>query len=196
MPISRWLGSVLVIRRHGAACCCVPSGAHVAHLHIEAFNSKAHRVPAGEDDDHGASARCPASKLIDSSDRMVSPSTWPKPKRWADSTPLIASPLRRRSAFGCASQAKRLATKANWWLLGQVFHVGSAHQRILHLRRNDGEIVGILCRQLQHALGSCEPFHIGAACLELFFQRFEAAVEMVDAVERGFAFRHQPGDDK
>ncbi len=80
--------------------------------------------------------------------------------------------------------------------LGQVADVGKPHQGILHVGGDDLQIFRVFRRKSQHQSVSRKPLDIGAAGLQFFFQRFKAAVKMVDAVDHRFAFCHEAGDDQ
>ena len=89
---------------------------------------------------------------------------------------------------------KTVGHKGKLARLGQIADVGKPHQGILHVGGDDLQILRVFRRKFQHQSVSRKPFDIGAAGLQLFFQRFKAAVQMVDAVDHRVAFRHKAGN--
>ena len=79
--------------------------------------------------------------------------------------------------------------------------VADAQQRVLHGGADDVEVGCVLGHQFQHAAAhaasSSRCAHdLRAARRELGLQLLEAAIEVIDAVHRRFAFRGKAGDDE
>ncbi len=95
---------------------------------------------------------------------------------------------------GLPLPGKAVGDKREFAWPAQIAKVRKPHQRILHVGRDDFQIIRINGCQLQHGSVPRQPFHVGPAGLQLFFQSLKTPVKMIDPVDHGVAFCHKACD--